>query len=175
MSSGAETRTRNPSVNSRTLCQLSYPGSGDHRTRLADLPPRVLAKIKPSSTGCWLWTGAIAGNGYGSLGVDGRTRSAHRYVYEQTVGAVPDGLTLDHLCRVRHCVRPEHLDPVPLAENLRRSPNFGANKTACPAGHPLDENNVLRNGNGNRYCRTCHNAARRAKRAANHDAKGDAA
>ena len=71
---------------------------------------------------CWLWTGAKTTAGYGSLGMGNRrTGYAHRYAYSILVGPVPDGLELDHLCRVRHCVRPDHLEPVTGFENKRRA------------------------------------------------------
>lgn len=75
---------------------------------------------------CWLWTGAISGGtGYGSfatmLGRNERKGvGAHRWAYEALVGPIPEGLVLDHLCAVRRCVRPEHLEPVTIGENNRR-------------------------------------------------------
>lgn len=83
----------------------------------------VNARISPEpNTGCWLWSGAILRSGYGSITIDNRTRMAHRHVYEMVVGKIPSGLCIDHLCRVRSCVNPDHLEPVTTAENLRRSP-----------------------------------------------------
>lgn len=74
--------------------------------------------------GCWLWTGAKNWTGYGqrSVRVDGKVRTAraHRMAYELLVGPIPEGLTIDHLCRVRHCVNPDHLEPVTMKENARR-------------------------------------------------------
>ena len=61
---------------------------------------------------CWLWTGETATNGYGRANIDGRNQPAHRVAYEWLVGPVPDGLELDHLCAVRNCVNPVHLEPV---------------------------------------------------------------
>lgn len=72
--------------------------------------------------GCWIWTGALNGSRYGSIEVDGRLRRPHRLLYEFVVGVIPEGLELDHLCRVRHCVNPDHLEAVTRSENLRRSP-----------------------------------------------------
>jgi hypothetical protein len=75
--------------------------------------------------GCWIWTGATVANGYGVMHVwrDGRNTSirAHRFAYELLVGAIPDGHQLDHLCGVRRCVNPAHLEPVTARENVRRS------------------------------------------------------
>lgn len=73
--------------------------------------------------GCWTWTGKKGSKGYGLVHVDsasGRQQQAHRAAYELVVGPIPDGLELDHLCRVRVCVNPAHLEPVTRAENMRR-------------------------------------------------------
>lgn len=70
-------------------------------------------------TGCWNWTGALT-KGYGRIKVGGRTRIAHRVVYERLVGPIPEGLHLDHLCVNPRCIRPEHLEPVTTRENNRR-------------------------------------------------------
>lgn len=71
---------------------------------------------------CWLWRGAIGANGYGAFrGPDGKTTTAHKFAYEALVGPVPSGLHLDHLCRIRSCVRPDHLEPVTPALNVRRA------------------------------------------------------
>lgn len=69
---------------------------------------------------CWVWLRSINSKGYGSLRIDGRNTTAHRIYYERTVGPVPDGLDLDHLCRNRACCNPEHLEPVSRAENVQR-------------------------------------------------------
>lgn len=92
-------------------------------------PPTVLERFwsKVDQSGdCWLWQGYKSGGGYGQLwykdeGGRKRTRMAHRFVYEVLVGPIPVGLTLDHLCFVRNCVRPDHLEPVTREENTRRA------------------------------------------------------
>lgn len=75
---------------------------------------------------CWLWTAAKSGVGYGLIQegrADQKLLYAHRFIYEFCVAPIPDGLVIDHLCRVRHCVNPEHLEVVTLEENSRRG-NF---------------------------------------------------
>lgn len=87
---------------------------------------RFLAKIEVQGAapgGCWLWTGARAGTGYAYMQRGRRGEGlvrAHRWSYEHFVGPIPEGLDLDHLCRVRHCVAPHHLEPVTRSENLYR-------------------------------------------------------
>ena len=71
--------------------------------------------------GCWEWTGAKDGDGYGHLTIAGRVVGAHRFAYELLVGPIPEGLEIDHLCRNRACVKPADLEPVTRAENLRRA------------------------------------------------------
>jgi hypothetical protein len=95
------------------------------------------------NTGCWFWTGALR-EGYGlySERVNGKTRSqnAHRAVYRALVGEIPSALQLDHLCRVRCCVNPDHLEPVTQRENILRGQGVAAEhakRTTCKNGHQL--------------------------------------
>lgn len=102
---------------------------------------------------CWPWGGYIHASGYGRGGRFAGERVPHRATYRVLVGPIPDGLTLDHLCRNKACVNPRHLEPVSLGENIRRA---AAVKTACPKGHIYDESNTYRYLNGRRACRACH-------------------
>lgn len=121
---------------------------------------RFAAKVEFSDTGCWLWQGAAGPNGYGGVRVNGRQLSAHRRSYELLVGPIPDGLELDHLCRTRTCVNPDHLEPVTHQENVLRgdAPSaHNARKTHCKKGHAFDEANTRwRTGaKAGRVCRAC--------------------
>lgn len=105
---------------------------------------------------CWEWTGAKA-NGYGRVAWRGRVVAAHRLAYELRVGPIPDGLELDHLCRNRGCVRPDHLDPVTGRVNKLRGKGVSAafaGRDQCKNGHELTPENVYLWRNA-RLCRTC--------------------
>lgn len=127
---------------------------------------------RPDLGPCWLWKPVPSNGGYGQFYLNGKPRLAHRASYELFVKPIPPGLTIDHLCEVRACVRPDHLDPVTLAENLRRAKVWegGAaaqrEKTHCPQGHPYDEANTRRSGSGRRHCKACarEQMARRRER-----------
>lgn len=113
-------------------------------------------------TECWLWDGFIQRTGYGWFWMRGRNVLAHRAAYELFVGPVPDGLQLDHLCRVRRCVNPSHLEPVTLQENTARGESLNAvnaAKSHCLRGHPFDERNTYAyqdpRGRARRICREC--------------------
>lgn len=121
------------------------------------LPPNVAAKISVDvETGCWIWKGFIEKDGYGMAYLRGRTGRAHRIIYAALIGEIPSLLHLDHLCGVRPCVNPEHLEPVDWQENNRRS-GAKRRKAACVNGHPMVGENVAINAaSGRRYCRECN-------------------
>lgn len=90
-----------------------------HGRRIPDLATRFWQKVCKTDS-CWLWTGASIPNGYGTIGVNQKTQMVHRVAYELTKGKIPGRLYLDHLCRNKLCVNPDHLEPVTNAENVRR-------------------------------------------------------
>lgn len=127
---------------------------------------------------CWQWTASTTAGGYGQIR-DGGTRGsmlyAHRLAYEFTVGPIPDGLQLDHLCRNRACVNPSHLEPVANRENGLRGQSFAAinaRKTHCPQGHEYTpENTVVYSKDGSRRCRICRSELKSTRRPSKRKAK----
>ncbi len=116
---------------------------------------------KIDARGCWLWRGQIDRHGYGQISVGNLTKQAHRVSFEAFRGPIPDGLDIDHKCRVRHCVNPKHMEPVPRRVNILRGQGIcgnNARKTHCKHGHEFTPENTLRHGNG-RKCLTCARAA----------------
>ena len=135
---------------------------------------RVLAKAEIQPDGCILWTGAIAPNGYGRVGFGkSQTKVAHRVIYVWATGQdVPEGLDLDHLCRVRACVNPTHLEPVARRLNIGRSTSRNAATIRadlasgrCGNGHDLTAPNAWAMQGASRVCRPCRNETARAYRA----------
>ena len=121
------------------------------------LETRFWAKVRKTET-CWMWTACLLRDGYGLFSVNGALVRAHRFAYELLVGPIPQGFTLDHLCRSRACVRPEHLEPVTNKDNVLRGNGLtalNARKTQCPQGHPYDLFNTHCNLKGGRVCREC--------------------
>lgn len=132
-------------------------------------PERFWSKVDTSDRdGCWLWEANLSVGGYGQFHDDGQVY-AHRWAYGHLVGPIPDGLEIDHLCRVRRCVNPSHLEPVTTRENGLRGEGIAAvnaRKRECVNGHPYDEANTGWRRDGARWCRACKRE-RRARGAAN--------
>jgi|HubBroStandDraft_6_1064221.scaffolds.fasta_scaffold00861_21 hypothetical protein len=119
-------------------------------------------------TNCLLWTGTRNHKGYGYIRVGARQVRVHRLMYELFVEPVPEGLQLDHLCRVRHCASPAHMEAVTCRENLLRRGDLSrpggwsggrgrnSDKTHCDSGHEFTEaNTYVYPGTGKRACRDC--------------------
>lgn len=125
-------------------------------------------KVNKTDT-CWLWTGGVSAYGYPVAG--GQIEPyAHRRSYLWLVGPIPPTYEVDHLCRVKLCVRPDHLEAVSKAENIRRqnaltSGTHQRSLTHCPQGHPYSGENLVVRREGWRTCRTCKVARVRAWRA----------
>jgi hypothetical protein len=139
---------------------------------------RFLEKIAPEpNTGCWLWTAyARPVDGYGEISVGGSKggpQLAHRVAHELFKGPIPNGLEIDHLCRVRCCVNPDHLEPVTRAVNIERGVGPAtlrakyAATIRCPQGHEYTHGNTYfartAKGYTNRMCRTCLRDRKRAR------------
>jgi hypothetical protein len=133
------------------------------------LHERFLEKVEMvTESGCWIWTGGNDGRGgYGKFSANGEAHYAHRFSFEAFREPIPPGLEIDHLCRVRCCVNPHHLDVVTTRENCLRGVSpaaIHARKTHCPRGHEYNDINtyVL---DGKRQCKPCAIINQRIRRA----------
>lgn len=122
---------------------------------------RFWPKVQKGETteDCWLWTAALNPDGYGHFISPGPTwPAAHRVAYAQLVGEIPVGFELDHLCRVRRCVNPWHLEPVSHRTNVLRGDGLAAHQTkslSCKHGHPWTSENTHIRADGKRACLAC--------------------
>ncbi len=132
-----------------------------------NLEEKFWSRIKVDENDCWLWQGKLNDAGYGRIKVGKKDVRVHRLSYECYKSEIPEGLVLDHLCRVRNCANPDHLEPVTKGENTKRGnaaakvKKFHENKTHCPQGHPYSGDNLilLTQVNGKwrkRKCRACN-------------------
>jgi hypothetical protein len=122
---------------------------------------QLFAKAIPvPHSGCWVWLGHVGNDGYARVSLKrSHYSSAHRLAYMLAKGPIPEGLNLDHLCRVRCCINPDHLEPVTDRVNILRGQGHAAvnaKKTHCPLGHSYDPGNTfLNHGGRQRECLIC--------------------
>ncbi len=138
---------------------------------------RLIEGIELGDHGCWLWVRAKNHGGYGTITVGGKKLSAHRVAFETLMRPIPENMQIDHLCSVRHCINPEHMECVSGFVNTMRGKGFAAAnalKTHCPHGHRYEAGNtrwtiVRRHANGyvqwGRRCRECIKLEKREYRA----------
>ena len=158
----AETRHRMSEGGKRRVAK-QWPGGAEERFWSKVDKNGPIPEYRPDLGPCWIWTGGTFPQGYGSFWNGERDVGSHAYAYRITNGDIPDDLQLDHLCRVRPCVNPDHLEPVTGRTNVLRG--FGltavhARKTHCHRGHPFDEANTIVQARG-RACRACERDRRK--------------
>jgi hypothetical protein len=125
-----------------------------------DAMSRFMSKVVIVPGACWIWVAGVNQCGYGWFRANGKAVRAHKFIYERLRGPVPDGLVLDHRCRIRRCVNPEHLKPITRVENtlIGFAPTAqNARKTHCKRGHELAGENLGRRSDrpSERVCRAC--------------------
>lgn len=137
---------------------------------------KFIDRISKVESGCWEWTGHIRDSGYGEFFIKGKRIRAHRYSYELFRNKIPFGKVIDHLCRNRKCVNPDHLEVVTMYQNSTRGEGVGAKAlrmTHCKKGHEFNDVNTWKRkiadtGRFWRVCRICHReyvkSSRRNKR-----------
>jgi len=127
---------------------------------LSDLPWKLASRIAEEN-GHWQWTGSVSTRGYASVYYQGRQHLVHRLVYESLVGPIPHGYTIDHLCGLKSCSYPGHLEPVTVNENARRG-SINNQRATCGKGHPMSGRNLYINpATGKRHCLQCSADGRR--------------
>jgi hypothetical protein len=150
-----------------TEFSVTIPGSPGAVNRAYKSLALFWSKVDKTPT-CWLWTAYIERNGYAYFKYKGERIGVHRLSYELVNGPIPAGLQIDHLCRVRHCLRPDHLEAVTTRENLMRGIGVAARnaqKTHCDRGHAFTPENTPPNGRDGRGrgCRECRRITARLR------------
>lgn len=138
---------------------MSKPNFQDRRGKGFLPMERFVDKIDVLDNGCWQWLGSLVSSGYGMFSVGSTNFYAHRFSYLLYNGELTKPLHIDHLCRNRGCVNPEHLELVTMKENILRGEGTGARnarKTHCKRGHEFTPDNIRYEGKG-KVCRTCNN------------------
>ena len=125
----------------------------------------MIVHFRIMENGCWEWHGNVL-RGYGRGTKDGRSVIAHRGVYESLRGPIPEGMTCDHVCRNTLCVNPDHIDLVPLGQNITRAYAAKRDREAFGCGHPRTEENQQPAGKDKKgrpvaRCRICWRAYKR--------------
>lgn len=164
---GCESNARKLGLCVKHYERLRIHGDVNYRQWDAVTPEmRFWSKVKKSldPNGCWEWTGATSAGGYGQMGLERKIVYTHRFSYEFHKGPIPEGMSLDHLCRNTKCCNPDHLEPVTHKENIRRA----LEQTHCLRGHPYVGDNIIwhqRAGRpATRECRACSDERRRKAR-----------
>ena len=143
----------NPLHFMRVFCKLAYNIKQEK------------CKDKTLKSDCWIWIGGKDRDGYGRVQFNYKKYSVHRLVWQIHHGPIIEGLELDHLCGVRACCNPEHLEPVTHQINIARgnSGKLERERTHCPQGHPYNEENtyISKNRPSNRICRICRREKKR--------------
>lgn len=169
------------------VCEECFPNELDAKNQIIKIQraaiekmqealyPRFWSKVKVlKKNQCWEWSSYIAPNGYGFMSVNNKPKTAHRIAYEYANGEIPKGLWIDHKCRNRKCVNPNHLRAVTpkinAIENSVSTAAINAKKTHCPSGHEYSEDNTKikfnhRLGRPQRRCKVCEKFRKRRQRA----------
>jgi hypothetical protein len=145
-----------PKTKTQRFCSLYCRGESKRKT----IEDAFFNKIEVTDDH-WYWRGYTSPKGYGTFGWNNQHQIAHRFAYEHWVGPIPEGLEIDHTCKVRNCVNPAHLEPVTTLVNQHRA---NPPKTHCINGHEYTEQNTRYVKNNKRQCRMC---ARERYRVAN--------
>lgn len=134
------------------------------RTVVTALPDTFARKVRQST--CLVWVGATNSQGYGVATINGHPELAHRVAYEVEYGPIPDGYVVDHLCRVRNCIKPEHLEPVTTEENTRRGRSAKGLQVGdtCQNEHVITEGRLYTKRSGATECMECRRIGTKANR-----------